>query len=142
MNVKEYDLKINSFVVNPDYIDKHKTLSVHEFEINEDINYINLSKRQLTLYIKVIIDSKTDNVNIVKAEFSRYFEIELHSDEKHETYFNGFIWHIIDTFSSVRNYLLDNIPVEIIEITPPLIDGYEQEKVALSIYEKLKKQSF
>lgn len=139
MYIKEHDLKVNEFYVNPDYIANHKTLCVQSVEIKDTVQYINVNKRMLIFHINVLFNSTIDDKPVVNCDFSKHLEIELNIDEhkKPNPYFNLFHNGVVEMISSVKNFLLESIPLEMIEITPPLISGYEVEQVALSIYEKL-----
>lgn len=138
MVINAHKLKTNPIYVNPDYLDKKPTFAICAFDVKETIDAWGLN-RQLSLNITITFDSKDDKTNIIKADFSRFFDIQLHADENEhrKTYFNLFLYEIYDTFSEMLTYVDKNVPPEIVEAKNPLIEGYEKETTALSLYEKL-----
>ena len=123
---------------NSGYIDKKKFLKP-TFDITASVNKVNSKKIYLKLIIDISYDLEKEKINIIKANYWRYVDIDLNEDE-HENktaYFIPFFSMVVDTLSEIGKRLINEIPPEIHNISLPLMDGNDIETEARAIYEEV-----
>lgn len=138
MIITPHGLKPKPIYINRDYFSKKVVETVTDFKIKKEIHKSGL-KRQMFLKITFTIDTELDKENVVKCDFTRFFEIEIHKDEvEHkEVYYAAFFTAINDTLSEIIKHVDSEIVPETIPTKYPLIDGIEKDIIIRLIYEEL-----
>jgi len=127
---------------NNRYTDKKKLLK-STINITATISKVKPNKIYLKLIIDISYDLEKEKINIIKADYWRYVDIDLHEDEQQnkENYFIPFFSMVVDTLSEIGKRLINEIPPEIYSISLPLMDGNDIETQARAIYEEILKQA-
>ena len=134
MIIKDYPLENEPLIINEDYLTE-KRFARPTVLFTYIIQRINHLSSKVTLNTKIILNDKINDLQIIEAKFSKSVDLE-----------NSTLLNWIQDFVGVMTVdiyklLLDKIPPQTVDITPPLISGHKIAEVAEYVFSELTKLS-